>query len=98
MLTLVSALVLNSLAALPPYYESARQIKAVLESREVSQSFQTARSFGAISSITATFEGGYVLTSGRCQVQAKIRFGAIPPGFAGPAPIAGVEAERAVCR
>ena len=98
MLTLVASMLVTAHAALPPYWESVRQVKAVLDSREVAASFENARSAASVLSVAHAGGSRYTVTAGRCTVQAEVRFGALPPGVAGAAPIVGVTAGRAACR
>lgn len=72
-----------ALAALPPQYESSKQIAAVATSAEVTKQFN-----GWIDSVTyQRVEGGqayWLVASGKCNVRVDVTCRKMPPGFAGP--------------
>lgn len=72
----------SAFAALPPFYQTAKEIKAILESSEVADKLGSGR---AISSIVR--EGSnYLVTAGDCALDVQIVYVSPPkPGFVGPA-------------
>ena len=77
------SLSLTAQAALPPYGESARRIKTVLESRQLSEALGLA---STITSVVATATG-YLVRAHRCRVEVAVWCGETPPGFVGPCPL-----------
>lgn len=59
-----------SAAALPPYYNSAREIKAILDSEQVYRQLGIVRS---IDSITR-YENGYSVSAGDCAVNVGVKY------------------------
>jgi len=78
-LTLTS---ISAFAALPPNYESARRIKAVLDAPALMQQV------GVIDAIKAVNNnGGYLVTSNNCTVEVLVTCGKMPGHFVGPCPL-----------
>lgn len=66
-----------ALAALPPFYQSVNEIKALLELPEVGETIGSHRRVEEIKRTSA----GYLLTAGECQLEVKITYLPIPvPG------------------
>lgn len=71
----------SSIALLPPYYESAKEIIAILSDARVAEKITSGR---VINSITKT-ESGYMISAGTCTLQIKIKYLPLPNGMVGPA-------------
>lgn len=71
----------SAFAALPPYAQSAKEIKAILDNEEVARQLSP----GQINSVTRT-EVGYLVTAGDCAITVQVTYVIPPlPDFAGPA-------------
>jgi hypothetical protein len=68
-------------AALPPYYQTAREIQAVVENGDLAQKIGSGR---AITSITRK-DGGYTVIASECEVFVKVVYEAPPEGLVGAA-------------
>jgi hypothetical protein len=71
----------NLMAALPPYYQSAKEIIAVLNNSEVAEKIGSGR---LIHSVTKT-EGGYIINAGNCTLTVNITYSPRTNGMVGPA-------------
>lgn len=60
-------------AALPPYYQSVREIQAILENREIAAKLGSGR---AITSIAA-HDRGFTVIAGECGLDVEVRY--LPP-------------------
>jgi len=77
----------SAFAELPPYYQSAAEMKAVLESEGVADALGAG---GAIQSIkkvyaSASAPAGYLVASRNCSVFVAIVYLPMPEGLVGPA-------------
>lgn len=82
-----------SLALLPPYYQSTKEMIAILEDPEVAKAVASPY---PIKSITKT-EGGYSIAIEDCLVEVKIVQQPAEKGFVGPAKFK-IEPQEKVCR
>lgn len=71
----------SALAALPPYYQSAREMTAILESKEIASEVAAGQS---IDSLTRT-KDGYVIVAGKCSAVVEVVYGD-SEGRVGPIP------------
>lgn len=72
---------LTAQAALPPYYQSVRELKTLLELSELGEKFGSGRE---IRSIVRT-EEGYLVSSQDCQLPIDIKYLPLSGGMVGPA-------------
>jgi hypothetical protein len=70
-------------AALPPFAESARRIKTVLESRQLSEELGIGSTITAINATAS----GYLVRANRCGVEVAVWCGETAPGIVGPCPL-----------
>jgi len=78
------------LAALPPYYQSAKEIIAILNSSIVAQKLSTPY---PIDSIKKT-EKGYRLAAGKCELEVNIIYKPREDGLVGPVNFEIIPGER----
>jgi len=72
----------STFAALPPNYESARRIKAVLEDKNLMEQMGWIETIQSLSGIE-----GYAVTSAGCTVTVEVKCGKMPGGIVGPCPL-----------
>lgn len=82
----------GSIALLPPYYESAKEITAILNDPSVAEKITSGR---VINSITKT-ESGYMISAGTCTLQITIKYLPPPNGMVGAA-VFEIEAGELSC-
>lgn len=94
LLLTVAILVLSgsAFAALPPFFQSATEIKAVLENQDVIARLESS---GMIDSIVRA-ENSYVVKAGLCMLSVEVYYQEPTPGYNGPA-IFELHAGEAVC-
>lgn len=83
----------TSLALLPPYYESTKEITAILNNPKVIEKITSGR---LINSITRT-EAGYIISAGNCTLLIKIKYLPLPDGMVGAA-VFELEPGELVCQ
>jgi len=83
----------TSLALLPPYYQSAKEITAMLNDPKIAEKITSGR---LIRSIEKT-KSGYKIVAGTCTLQVTVKYLPQPQGFVGPA-IFEFEAGELVCK
>lgn len=71
----------NILALLPPYYQSAKEITAILNDPEIAEKISSGRLIKAIEKT----ESGYRILAGTCTLAVTIKYLPQPQGFVGPA-------------
>ncbi len=71
----------TSMALLPPYYESAKEITAILNNPKVIEKITSGR---VINSITRT-DAGYIINASNCTLLIKIKYLPLPDGMVGAA-------------
>lgn len=71
----------NLMAALPPYYQSAKEIIAVLNNPEVAEKIGS----GRVIHYVIKAEGGYIINAGKCTLSVKVTYSPQPNGMVGPA-------------
>jgi hypothetical protein len=69
------------LAALPPYYQTSKEIITILNNKEVSEKIGSGR---PIHSIVHT-DSGYLIQAGECSLAVKVTYSPRPNGMVGPA-------------
>jgi len=79
------ALTSSASAALPPFYQSARELRAILDSPEVAQSLGSGRQISSIVRNDGGRTTSYDVTTSECTLNVEIHY--MPPvgGIAGPA-------------
>lgn len=82
----------SAFAALPPFFQSATEIKAVLENQDVIARLESS---GMIDSIVRA-ENSYVVKAGLCMLSVEVYYQEPTPGYNGPA-IFELHAGEAIC-
>lgn len=70
-------------ALLPPYYESAKEITAILNDPNISKIITSGRLIHAITKMEDNT--GYIVSTGTCTLHIKVIYSPPAPGFVGPA-------------
>lgn len=68
-------------ALLPPYYQTTKEITAILNNAQVAEKFGSGRMIGSI----VKTDSGYILTARECTLKITLRYKQNPKGFVGPA-------------
>lgn len=83
---LLAATVLPGRAALPPYWQRTAEIRAVLDSREVTEKLKTR---GVITSIEWIAHNLYRVRAGNCELEVRLRHEPPPQAKSNPHWIGG---------
>lgn len=81
------------MALLPPYYESAKEITALLNNPKVVEKITSGR---LINSISRT-DAGYIINAGNCTLLVQIKYLPLPEGMVGAA-VFELEPGELVCQ